>query len=123
MEQREQEVEKLKKLFFSLEKEVAELNASVQVNRQNLSFQEVSSYKENQQAILEQIQNSEDQIQQLEKKQSDLQERWNWVKTEHEKLSETFTASDVKRQSLETELMNCVHQGGFIPGTGAGSFG
>ena len=110
VEKTEQEVEEVKKLFFSLEREVAELKASVQVNKQNLSFQEERSYKKNRQAILDQIEDSENQIQQLEKKQSDLQKRWGWVKAEYEKLSESFTTSDVKRQSLETELMNCMHQ-------------
>ena len=110
VEKTEQEVEEVKKLFFSLEREVAELNASVQVNKQNLSFQNVQSYKENQQAILDQIEDSESQIQQLEKKQSDLQEKWNWIRKEYEKLTENFSAADVKRQSLETELMSGMHQ-------------
>lgn len=109
-ERAETEMESVKNRFLFLEKELAGLKASIQVNKQNLSFQDMQSYKQNRQAILNQIEESENRVYQLEKKQKTLDEQWVWIKKEHKKLSESCSSSEMKKQFLERELMKCVHQ-------------
>ena len=106
----ETDMDSIKVQFLSLEKELAGLKASIQVNKQDISHQDFQSYKKNRQTFLSHMEDSENQIVQLEKKQKDLHEQWEWVKQEYEKLNKKLSASDMKKQSLETELMNCVHQ-------------
>ena len=106
----ETELEFVKNRFLSLEKELAGLKASIQVNKQNLSSQNIQFYKQSRQVILNQIEESENKVYQLEKKQKNLDERWIWIKKEHEKLNENCTFSEMSKRSLEKELMKCVHQ-------------
>ncbi len=106
----ETEMQSIKNRFLSLDKELVGLKTSIQVNKQNLSPQDAQSYKQNRQAILNQIEKSEKQIYDLEKKQKNFNERWERIKKEHEKINESCSSAEIKKQSLETELMECTHQ-------------
>jgi chromosome segregation protein len=106
----ETEMQSIRNKFLSLDKELVGLKASIQVNKQNLSPQDAQSYKQNRQAILSQIDKSEKQIYELEKKQKSFNEQWKRIKKEHEKVSESCSSAEIRRQSLETELVKCAHQ-------------
>ena len=106
----ETEMQSIQNRFLSLDKELVGLKASIQVNKQNLSPQDAQSYKQNRQAILSQIDKSEKQIYELEKKQKSFNEQWGRIKKEHEQISESCSSAEIRKQSLETELMKCAHQ-------------
>lgn len=96
--------------FVSLEKELAGLQASIQVNKQNLYPQSAYSYRQNRQAILHQIEDSKNQMIHLEKKQKELYTQWEWSRKEYNKSNESCSSLSAKKQLLKTEVMNCQHQ-------------
>ena len=106
----EVEMQSIQNRFLSLDKELVGLKTSIQVNKQNMSPQDAQSYKQNRQAILNQIEKSEKQIYELEKKQKNFNELWGRIKKEHEKANENCSSAELRKQSLETELMKCAHQ-------------
>lgn len=106
----EAELQSINSRFLSLDKELVGLKASIQVNKQNLSPRDAQSYKQSRQVILNQIEKSEAQIYELEKKQKSFNEQWIHIKKEHEKVGESCSSTDIRRQFLETELMKCAHQ-------------
>ncbi len=100
----------VKAQFLSLEKEIAGLSASIQVNKQYLPSQNPQPYKKNQQSLLTKREDSTVVITQLEKKQKELYEKWEWLKKEHEVSIKKLSDLKAKKQSLETELVNHAHQ-------------
>ncbi len=106
----EKELESVKDWFLSVEKELAGLTASIQVNKENLARSELSSYEQNCQVILSQVEGIDSNITQYEQKIKGFSEKWSQVKKEYEVLSEKYFASEEKKQSLKTDLINCEHQ-------------
>ena len=109
-EKAEIETHSVRTRFLSLEKELAALKASIQVHQQNLSPQSAQLYQQNRQTILNQIEENEILISQLNKKQKDLDEKWQQTTKEYETISENVSAANIKKQSLKTELINYAHQ-------------
>ncbi len=100
----------IKTQFVSLEKEIAGLKAFIQVNKQNLYPQSARSYQENRQETLHQMKESQNQIIQLEKKQKDLYEKWEWFKKEYNRVYKNVSSLSEKKQILKTDMMNCRHE-------------
>ncbi|MDE0518913.1 MAG: chromosome segregation protein SMC [Bdellovibrionales bacterium] len=110
VEKEEIEIQSVKNQFLFLEKERAALKASIQVYQQHLSSQSPPLYKQKRRTLLDQIKETGNLVFQLNKKQKDLDEKWQKVNKEYEEASEKVSEVNVKKQSLKTELINYTHQ-------------
>ncbi len=100
------EKESQREQFLSLEKELSGLKASIQVNKQNLYFPTMKSYRENHQVVLSQIEDSQKHIVQLEQKQKALYEKEELVQKEYDKSNGCFSSLKEREQYLKTEIIN-----------------
>ncbi len=105
-EQTEEDLRNLRSRFLSLEKKLAGLKTSLELNRKHRPFQKEPEKT----SLLTRLKESEIHLQLLNKKQRELSQNHERIKTEYEHALKKVSDLNEKKQNLETEKIKKEHQ-------------